>query len=314
MSGKIVAVCTSQEKDVRKESIGEAKLITGWGIEGDAHAGKWHRQVSLLSVSSIKKMREVGKKKGLDLVPGDFAENLTTVGLELFTIPIGTYLEIGESLLEVTQIGKSCHHGCEIFKQIGHCVMPKEGIFARVLVGGTVKPEDTIEFWQGIPVGIITASDKGSKGEREDESAREIETLVKDIHGRVIDYRILPDDQQTLSQAMIEMIDEYGVGLLLTTGGTGFSKRDVTPEATLSVIERAVPGLPEAMRRESFAISPRAMLSRGVAGIRGNCLIVNLPGSPKAVRECLQIILPLLPHALDILRGTGGECGSSAGK
>jgi len=314
MSGKIVAVCISKEKGVRKESIGEAKLIAGWGMEGDAHAGKWHRQVSLLSASSIETMREVGKKKGLDLAPGDFAENLTTVGLELFTLPVGTYLEIGEALLEVTQIGKSCHHGCEIFKQVGQCVMPKEGIFARVLVGGSVKAEDSIAFWQGIPVGIITASDKGSRGEREDKSAEEIKTLVKDIQGRVIDYRILPDVQETLSEAMIEMIDELGVGLLLTTGGTGFSSRDVTPEATLSVIERAVPGLPEAMRRESFAISPRAMLSRAVAGIRGKCLIVNLPGSPKAVRECLQIILPLLPHALDILRGTGGECGQPAGK
>jgi len=309
MSGKIVAVCISKEKGVRKESIGEAKLVAGWGMTGDAHAGKWHRQVSLLSASSIEKMREEAKKKGIDLMPGDFAENLTTQGLELFTIPVGTYLEVGETLLEVTQIGKSCHYGCEIFKQIGHCVMPKEGIFTRVLVGGTVKAEDSIEFWQGIPVGIITASDKGSRGEREDKSAQEIRTLVKDIQGRVIDYRILPDDQETLSQAMTQMIDEIGVGLLLTTGGTGFSPRDVTPEATLSVIERAVPGLPEAMRRESFAISPRAMLSRAVAGIRGKCLIVNLPGSPKAVRECLQIILPLLPHALDILRGTGGECG-----
>jgi len=309
MSGKVVAVCTSKEKGVRKESIGEAKLVAGWGMEGDAHAGKWHRQVSLLGINSIEKMRKMAKKKNINLVPGDFAENITVDGLEVFTLPVGTYLTAGETLLEVTQIGKKCHHGCEIFKQVGHCVMPKEGIFTRVLVGGMVKAEDIIELWQGIPVGIITASDKGSRGEREDKSAQEIITLVKDIQGRVIDYRILPDEQAILSQAMIEMIDEIGVGLLLTTGGTGFSPRDVTPEATLSVIERAVPGLPEAMRRESFAISPRAMLSRAVAGIRGKCLIVNLPGSPKAVRECLQIILPLLPHALDILRGTGGECG-----
>lgn len=314
MSAKVVAVCISKEKGMRKENIGEAKLVAGWGMEGDAHAGKWHRQVSLLSTSSIEKMREIGKKKGLELVPGDFAENLTTEGLELFELPVGTYLKAGETLLEVTQIGKSCHHGCEIFKQVGSCVMPKEGIFTRVLAGGIVKAEDTIEIWQGIPVGIITASDKGFKGEREDQSGKEIENLVQDIQGTVIDYRILPDDKETLAQAMIEMIDEIGVGLLLTTGGTGFSQRDVTPEATLSVIERAVPGLPEAMRRESFAISPRAMLSRAVAGIRGKCLIVNLPGSPKAVRECLQIILPVLPHALDILRGTGGECGNQIKK
>ena len=308
MSGKVVAVCISEKKGMRKVSIGEANLIQNWGMEGDAHGGKWHRQISLLSASSIEKMKEIGKQKGLDLMPGDFAENITTGGLELFTLPVGTYLKAGETLLEVTQIGKSCHHHCEIFQQVGQCVMPKEGIFTRVLVGGKIKEEDSIEIWQGIPVGIITASDKGAKGEREDQSGKEIENLVKEINGTVIDYRVLPDDQEVLSKAMIEMIDELGVGLLLTTGGTGFSPRDVTPEATLAVIERGVPGLPEAMRRESFAISPRAMLSRAVAGIRGKCLIVNLPGSPKAVRECLQIILPVLPHALEILRGLGGEC------
>ena len=311
MSGKVTAVCISKKKGVCKECVAEGKLIAGWGMEGDAHAGKWHRQLSLLGVSSIEKMRAVCKKKSIDLGPGDFAENLTIEGLELYTLPVGTYLTIGEALVEVTQIGKECHQGCEIFKQVGRCVMPKEGIFARVLVGGNVRTGDSVDFWTGIPVGIITASDKGSKGEREDKSAREIETLSKDIQGKVIDYRILPDDQKTLAQAMIEMIDELGVALLLTTGGTGFSKRDVTPEATLSVIERSVPGLPEAMRRESFTVSPRAMLSRAMAGIRGKCLIVNLPGSPKAVRECLQIILPVLPHAIDILRGAGGECGQA---
>lgn len=308
MSAKIVAVCISKEKGMRKESISEAKLIPNWGMEGDAHAGKWHRQISLLSLKSIEKMREMGKKKGLDLVPGDFAENITTEGLELFELPVGTYLKAGETLLEVTQIGKSCHHGCEIFKQIGQCVMPKEGIFTRVLVGGIIKAEDSIEIWTGIPVGIITASDKGARGEREDQSGKEIENLVQEIQGQVIAYQVLPDDKETLAQGMIEMVDELGIGLLLTTGGTGFSPRDITPEATLSVIERVVPGLPEAMRRESFPISPRAMLSRAVAGIRGKCLIVNLPGSPKAVRECLQVILPTLPHALGILRGTAGEC------
>lgn len=314
MSGKVAAVCISREKGVRKENVGQGKLIAGWGLEGDAHAGKWHRQVSLLSVSSIDRMRAACKARGIDLEPGDFAENLTTEGLELFTIPVGTYLEIGEALLEVTQIGKECHLGCEIFKQVGHCVMPKEGIFTRVLLGGSVKAGDDVKFWKGIPVGIITASDKGASGEREDQSSREIEKLVKEIQGKVIDYRLLPDDQAKLAEAMKEMVDTLGVALLLTTGGTGFSQRDVTPEATLRVIERGVPGLPEAMRRESAAISPQAMLSRAVAGIRGRCLIVNLPGSPKAVRECLQVILPVLPHAIDILRGTGGECGQAAGR
>ena len=311
MSAKIAAVCRSTKKGVRKENIGKANLVANWGMEGDAHVGKWHRQISLLSKDSIEKMREMAREKGLALTAGDFAENLTTEGLELFTLPVGTYLQAGEALLEVTQIGKHCHHSCEIFKQVGRCVMPKEGIFARVLAGGDVKAGDEIQIWNGIPIGIITASDKGAKGEREDQSSREIKSLVQGIRGRVIDYRIVPDDKEILSQAMIGMIDELGAGMLFTTGGTGLAPRDVTPEATLSVIERTVPGLSEAMRRESMRQTPRAMLSRGIVGIRGKCLIVNLPGSPKAVRECLQIILPVLPHAFEILRGTGGECGQS---
>ena len=125
----------------------------------------------------------------------------------------------------------------------------------------------------------------------------------------MIDYRILPDDMEALASTMVELTDQIGAALVLTTGGTGFSPRDFTPEATLKVIERQVPGLPEAMRRESFAKTSRAMLSRAVAGIRGKSLIINLPGSPKGVRECLQVIMPVLPHAVEILRGTSGECG-----
>jgi molybdenum cofactor synthesis domain-containing protein len=160
-----------------------------------------------------------------------------------------------------------------------------------------------------IKVGIITASDKGSRGEREDVSAQTIKELVQAIDGVVEQYRIVPDEQHLLAQAMIEMIDHHGMTLILTTGGTGFSPRDVTPEATLAVVERLVPGIPEAMRRESATVTPRAMLSRATAGIRGNALIVNLPGSPKGVRECLGVILHQLPHGLEILSGSGGECG-----
>ncbi len=307
MQGRIVAVCKSEQKGVKKHNVGSGQLIAGEGLQGDAHAGDWHRQISLLGIESIQKMRELGA----DVKPGDFAENLTTQGINLVNLPVGTKLKVGENLIEVTQIGKKCHSHCEIYKQVGKCVMPTEGIFARVLTGGPVTENDEILVWNGIAVGIITASDKGFRGEREDKSAEEIRNLVKTISGEVIDYRVLPDDRETLAQAMREMADKRGVSLLLTTGGTGFSPRDVTPEATKDVIEREVPGLPEAMRRESYKATSRAMLSRAVAGIRGKCLIVNLPGSPKGVRECLEVILPVLPHAMEILSGTGGECGRS---
>lgn len=307
MNGKIIAVCKSEKKGVKKHSIGSGQLIAGQGLLGDAHAGDWHRQISLLGIESIQKMRDMGA----DVKPGDFAENLTTQGIDLVNLPVGTKLRAGENLIEVTQIGKKCHGHCEIYKQVGTCVMPTEGIFARVLAGGQIAENDEISIWNGIAVGIITASDKGARGEREDKSAEEIRNLIGTIGGELIDYRVLPDDRETLAQAMRDMADKRGVSLLLTTGGTGFSPRDITPEATRDVIEREVPGLPEAMRRESYKATSRAMLSRAAAGIRGGCLIVNLPGSPKGVRECLEVILPVLPHAMEILSGTGGECGRS---
>jgi len=140
--GKIIAVCTSQKKGMKKKNVGEAILKVGFGLEGDAHGGDWHRMVSLLGVESIKKMID----KGVNVGPGDFAENLTTEGLKLFTLPIGTKLKIGQtSIGEVTQIGKECHMKCAIFKQLGECVMPKEGIFIRLLEGGVVRSGDSIE-------------------------------------------------------------------------------------------------------------------------------------------------------------------------
>lgn len=142
---KIIAVCTSEKKGMRKKNVGEGTLIVSFGLEGDAHGGDWHRQVSLLAIESIKKMQD----KGLDVVPGDFAENLTTEGIDLVSLPIGTKLKIGVTGLgEVTQIGKECHTRCAIYYQAGDCVMPKEGIFIRVLEGGAVNVGDTIEVME----------------------------------------------------------------------------------------------------------------------------------------------------------------------
>lgn len=157
-------------------------------------------------------------------------------------------------------------------------------------------------------VGIITASDKGSIGEREDVSGKLIEEIVVEHGYQVVHYIVLPDDRTTLKNEMIHMADELNLNLIITTGGTGFSQRDITPEASLEVIERNVPGIAEAMRMNSYKITPRAILSRGVAGIRGKTLIINLPGSPKAVKESLEFIIDQLDHGIKILIGEDSEC------
>lgn len=141
MSGRVLAVCISEKKGERKTPVASVELRPEHGIVGDAHAGEWHRQVSLLAIESIRKMQ----KMGLDVDTGDFAENITTEGVDLVSLPIGSQLKIGEVLLEVTQIGKECHNRCAIYHQAGDCVMPKEGIFAKVLTNGVVKSGDVIE-------------------------------------------------------------------------------------------------------------------------------------------------------------------------
>jgi molybdenum cofactor synthesis domain-containing protein len=302
---RVVAVNISKKRGTFKYPETEVLLKPNFGIEGDAHAGNWHRQVSLLAQESVDKMRALGVK---DLTPGKFAENITTAGIDLTVLPLGARLAVGNTVLEVTQIGKECHQHCQIFHQVGLCVMPTEGIFAKVITGGTVKQGDEIMLIPAIQVVIITISDKGFSGVREDQSGPALVEALKE-HAVVGKTLILPDEKDKIAEILIQLADAGGVDVIFTTGGTGFAPRDVTPEATMAVVERLVPGIPEAMRQKSMQITERAMLSRATAGIRKQTLIVNLPGSPRAALECLAVFLPVMEHAVETLRGDAYECG-----
>lgn len=311
--GKIIAVCISEKKGTQKKNIHCAELIKEYGIKGDAHAGKWHRQVSLLSNEKI----EAFKKRGAQLEEGAFGENLIVDGIDFRSMPVGTRFQCNDVLLELTQIGKECHTGCEIYQKMGDCIMPREGVFARVLSGGIIREGDELTVLDErvekpktdkLRVAVITSSDSGFSGEREDISGSVICRIVKEYGYEVVHQTILPDDMTMLCDEMKYICDNNRADLILTTGGTGFSKRDCMPEATQKVAERMVPGIPEAMRAYSLQITKRSMLSRAACGIRKSTLILNLPGSPKAVEECLTYVITELEHGLKILIGTADNC------
>lgn len=300
---KVVSVNISEKKGMIKHPVEQIELKINHGILNDAHAGDWHRQVSLLDLSSFNKMHNNASVK---LKPGIFAENITTEGVDLWNLPVGTRLEIGGTLLEITQIGKECHRHCQVFQQVGDCVMPREGIFAKVIEEGTIMAGQAIKIIPTLRVAILTVSDKGSTGERVDLSGP---ALAQALEGKAFmaAQEIVSDDFELIKAKLIAYAAE-GLDLVFTTGGTGFAPRDVTPEATLAVVERLAPGISEAIRTQSLEVTPFAMLSRAVAGIRGKTLIINFPGSPKAALECLEVFLPVMNHAVETLRGEAYEC------
>ena len=307
--GKILGICISEKRGTEKHEIPEANLVKDWGIEGDAHGGKWHRQVSLLSFEKIEDFRA----KGAEVDFGAFGENLIVEGYDLRALPVGTRFQIGDAVLELTQIGKECHSHCQIYKRMGDCIMPREGVFTEVIELGHIKIGDEITMIppkkdRPFTAAVITLSDKGAAGEREDKSGPKIVEMIKEAGYDVKETLLLPDGRTALEKQLIRLADQRQINVIFTTGGTGFAERDVTPEATIAVCDRMANGIADAIRNYSMTITPRAMFSRAVSGIRKRTLIINLPGSPKAVQEALEFLLPNLGHGIGILRGSEGEC------
>ena len=307
--GKIQAVCISDVRGIAKRVVPEGLFKVDWGIEGDAHAGHWHRQVSLLGLESIEDFR----RRGGNVEFGAFGENLVVDGFIFSTLPVGTLLRCGDVLLEITQIGKACHSHCAVYEAVGDCIMPREGVFAKVLEGGVIRIGDEMEVVERVgkrpyQAAVITLSDKGSQGLRQDESGPVIAERLKAEGYDVVEEILLPDGREALEQNLRRLADQRQVDLILTTGGTGFGQRDVTPEATMAVADRQAPGIAEAIRAASMKFTYRAMLSRAVSVIRKKTLIINMPGSPKACQECMDVFLETVPHGFDLLRGGVYDC------
>lgn len=309
LKGIVRAVCVSPAKGTEKRPVESGHFLKDYGIENDAHAGKWHRQVSLLSYDKVKEFNA----KGGSVVDGDFGENLLVEGIDFKSLPVGSIIRAGSVVLRMTQIGKECHSHCAIFHRVGDCIMPREGVFAEVLEEGEIRAGDEMTVTLPDPdrpftAAVITMSDKGARGERVDESGPAAVQMLEEAGYQIVETLILPDEPALLRKELIRLADQRQIDLILTSGGTGFSRRDQTPEATKAVADREAPGIAEYMRMRSMELTDRAMLSRGTSVLRGGTLIVNLPGSPKAVKESLSFILGALDHGLKILRGSAGEC------
>lgn len=299
-SGSVVSVNISKEKGTVKTPVSEIN-INEYGVSGDAHSGTWHRQVSLLS---LKRIEEFSLEKGRKISPGEFAENITILGIDIENAAVLDRFMTGTVELEVTQIGKACHGStCAIFREVGDCIMPKEGVFCRVKSGGKVRDGDKIEYIQKtLGILIITLSDRASQGIREDKSGPLVNEILKEFfkgkHWRTgYTSVVLPDDSQKLRKE-IEMACENRIDVIITTGGTGIGSRDITPDVINSVIDKTIPGIMENIRVKYGEENPKALLSRSVAGIAGKTLVYALPGSVNAVKEYMEEILKTLEHCL----------------
>ena len=302
---RVASVNIAGQKGTGKHPVSEIRIEKN-GVKDDAHYGQECREISVLGQESIDRF---AKETGRKTAPGDFAENITTRGMDLGCVSVLDRFVSGTLVLEVSQIGKTCHgNTCAIFKEVGTCVMPKEGIFCRVIEGGALKPGDRLEYQpRELRIAVVTMSDRASRGEYEDRSGPLVQDLLEEFfQGRRWHPRfervLLPDDAARLGEKLDALCSD-GTDIIITCGGTGVGPRDVTPEVVTAFCEKTVPGIMDSIRAKFGSEKPNALLSRSVAGIKGTTIVYALPGSVGAVREYVPELLKTMEHIILMLHG-----------
>ena len=302
---KIESVNISREKGKRKNPV-EFIELSDLGILSDAHQGRWHRQVSMLGLENI---RMFARENNREINFGDFAENITVSGIGLIHAQVFDVFRNEKVELEVTQIGKQCHgKGCEIYNEVGDCIMPREGIFLRVKKGGKLKPGDHLHYHEKIfRVMIITVSDRASEGIYEDLSGPRIARISRNFFsekGRKssLHREVIPDDPGRIENSVKKAVND-NYDLIFTAGGTGIGPRDFTPEVIRPLLDKDIPGIMEMIRIKYGMEKPNVLLSRSIAGVIGTSLVYTLPGSEKAVTEYAGEIFKTVNHSLMMLHG-----------
>jgi len=303
LKAKVYSVNISEEKGTIKTPVNKI-MLGSKGIKSDAHSGTWHRQVSLLAKERVDDFAKEASRK---IQSGEFAENITTSGIDLTKAKLLDRFKIANTLLEVTQIGKACHgSNCAIFREVGKCVMPKEGIFTRVLKGGAIKKDDKIiHYPRTIKVKVITLSDRASAGDYEDLSGPKIIDILnnyfQDRPWNISFEKVLIADNSILLKKEIMKIKKDNVDILFTTGGTGIGSRDITPDVIAPLLTMELPGIMDLIRLKYGENNPGALLSRSIAGTINKTFVFALPGSVKAVKEYTEEIVKILEHSIFML-------------
>lgn len=300
---EVISVNISEKKGTIKKPVEKIELFNE-GVKNDAHSGKWHRQVSLLGEESFDKFSVMAGRKAKY---GEFAENITTKGFLLYkSLPLDKFVNDNIEL-EVTQIGKKCHgDGCAIYKEVGNCVMPKEGIFCRVLKNGEIKSGDTLTYLPKIfNVKIITLSDRAFEGIYTDRSGPKIKEILEEFFNSKsrmhnVEIIVIPDEKEHLEKLLKELLDK-NYDIIITTGGTGIGPRDITPDVISKYIQKEIPGIMDLIRYKFGSEKPSALISRSVAGINNKTQIYTLPGSVKAVEEYMSEIQKHILHIIYML-------------